>query len=357
LNLEYLDNLFSFCFLRFPSLPSKMHVKESFLGPSERKKLRKMFLRHRKLPGAEMGGGEKGEEDRSSSSSRAAKKAAVAASPSGEAGIVHKTITNMATNVAAFPPVFWNENSNFLQGDIENEGETVKEGDVRTTSQRDDQEKEEEERALLVSVLAKVALYATENLKLNGTLKSGPHAHKDDVGMHLGIFAFYEYQPDQSGKDSKVTAHSDMDYEGRCLSAGLHLDNWMESEDEEPINTPISGGDFTVSKCAHGLDCHQGVNHKLAAMMREGVFAFAEGDPSNGTDGPNKGKPTLEATASAPYNPGDLAMFLPESPHYVTPLLQGRRAILFMWFHCDEFVKVRVMCAKHMCDVYTAWYC
>ena len=38
-----------------------------------------------------------------------------------------------------------------------------------------------------------------------------------------------------------------------------------------------------------------------------------------------------------PYAPGSLSLFLPESPHTVTPLTSGERSILFMWFHCRQF--------------------
>jgi hypothetical protein len=198
---------------------------------------------------------------------------------------VHKTFTNQATNVAAFPPV-WQKSA--------------------TPAEKD----------AVVSVLAKVALYANENLKLNGTLKSGPHAHKDDVGMHLGIFAIYEYQPDQSGRRSRVYPHSDSNYEGRCLSAGLHLDNWFDDNDDKDDedgdgggehendgiknpkssektsankqnalehNTPIVGGELLMHECADGLlGCVEdgtstGFGDKLASLHDDGVFVFADG--------------------------------------------------------------------------------
>ena len=44
--------------------------------------------------------------------------------------------------------------------------------------------------------------------------------------------------------------------------------------------------------------------------------------------------------AEIPYQPGRLAMFLPETPHAVTPLTgPGSRAVLFMWFHCRQFTQ------------------
>jgi len=55
----------------------------------------------------------------------------------------------------------------------------------------------------------------------------------------------------------------------------------------------------------------------------------------------------FDVVEEAPYRPGRLAFFLPESPHVVTPLLQGTRAVLFMWFHCKQFSAPRKYAGIH----------
>jgi len=308
--------------------PGEVHRRVSFLDPEELKTMRQMFLRLKRIglvgdDHASSAASTRGASSEPEKKAKAASEASVGLDPSK----VHRTVTNQATNVAAFPPVW-----------------------AKSATQH--------EKDTLVDVLARVTLYANQHVTPNSTLKTGPHAHKDSVGMHLGIFTMYEYQPDPKGKRSRVVPHSDMDYEGRCLSAGLHLDNWVvgdddggsssssdrSSDDQQSavpfVNTPVQGGEFQILECAQGLDCTQAVGDKLASLYEQGVFAFADGDPvQGGGGGPLQGNPTLLPVSKAPYSPGDLSLFLSEAPHTVTPLLSGRRAILFMWFHCEEFDK------------------
>ena len=46
--------------------------------------------------------------------------------------------------------------------------------------------------------------YANNNLKLEGTLTGNGHELDDEVGMHMGIYAVYEYQSHPAGTSSKV---------------------------------------------------------------------------------------------------------------------------------------------------------
>jgi predicted 2-oxoglutarate/Fe(II)-dependent dioxygenase YbiX len=77
--------------------------------------------------------------------------------------------------------------------------------------------------------------------------------------------------------------------------------------------------------CVESLDCSGAAGDKLARLIDDGVLTRHE--------------EYLEVANEAAYLPGRLAMFLPETPHAVTPLLRGTRSILFMWFNCVPFTK------------------
>ena len=63
------------------------------------------------------------------------------------------------------------------------------------------------ERNTLISILAKASHYLSENLILDGTLH-GKHEFDKNIGIHLGVFALYEYVPDTSS----VSAHNWKDF-------------------------------------------------------------------------------------------------------------------------------------------------
>lgn len=150
------------------------------------------------------------------------------------------------------------------------------------------------DRQTIVATLAKVARYANEMLKLEPTLTGNGHELDEGVGMHLHSFAVYEYQPHPRGELAKVLVHTDSDFEGRCLSAGLHLDNWFAEEDgddggggeEEPHksagggagsprrNHNITGGVFQTLRCKAGgpFDCRDAKGHKLVKLYEDMLF-------------------------------------------------------------------------------------
>lgn len=117
------------------------------------------------------------------------------------------------------------------------------------------------------------------------------------------MFYTCQYLADRNGFASEVTAHTDTDYEGRCLSAALHLDNWHEEEEEEEdsgessggsgessggsggessgeshgyANLEVEGGEFQVLECIDSIDCTGAVGEKLAKMHDDGVFEMKD---------------------------------------------------------------------------------
>jgi hypothetical protein len=138
----------------------------------------------------------------------------VAKEMEGDATRVYKTTTNGASNVAAFPPV-WSK-----RGGVREEHMCVQmmgpstsfpatcrpcvpsPATMRVPIIR--QVGDDEDRATMVSVLAKVSFYANNHLDLDSTLEGNGHELDDDVGMHMGIFAIYEYQPSPDANLNKV---------------------------------------------------------------------------------------------------------------------------------------------------------
>jgi len=101
-----------------------------------------------------------------------------------------------------------------------------------------------------------------------------------------------------------VVPHTDSDYQGRCLSAALHLDNWDLDEEEEtdkgesantsPATVPTGGGAFQTFSCKPGNwlnqvskgkgigkrgkpkmmkeNCEGAAGAKLEALIEAGIF-------------------------------------------------------------------------------------
>ena len=99
-----------------------------------------------------------------------------------------------------------------------------------------------------------------------------------------------------------MVPHTDSDYQGRCLSAALHLDNWDEEEDgigdggsadTSPAPVPTGGGAFQTFSCKPGNwlnqvskrkgkgkrgnskmkeNCDGAAGAKLEALIEAGIF-------------------------------------------------------------------------------------
>ena len=249
--------------------PLEIHVKNNFLSERELHEMRLLMLRLQNQKDTSKG--------------------------KGRGNRVHEGLINGAKGLIAYPGVF-----------------------ALHSSKR--------ERNTLISILAKATHYLSENLILDGTLH-GKHKFDKNIGIHLGVFALYEYVPDTSS----VSAHTDTDYNGRCLSVALHLPNWIDDVEK---NLPVEGGVFQTLRCVNNdvdailrgdadvLDCTGVSGEKMAQMIDDGVFENANISM----------KPFRESS----YTPGKLNAFLSESPHTVTALDgPGTRAILFMWFQCE----------------------
>jgi hypothetical protein len=94
---------------------------------------------------------------------------------------------------------------------------------------------------------AQIVRYVNKHLVINGTL---PGSHVYDAlthGLHLGYFAIYDYASDATGNTSTVSTHADTDFQGRCLSVALHLDN-APRPDHSP-NLQTEGAVFETAEC------------------------------------------------------------------------------------------------------------
>ena len=151
--------------------------------------------------------------------------------------------------------------------------------------------------------------------------------------LHLGAWALYQYQPDPSGSTSAVVPHVDADWDGRCLSAALHLAADADDGSDGPaVPTAVQGGVFRAHTCdATAVDCTDLQGGRLRDVV---LRAFSEGRtfPISKREG---------STTRAPFAPGALVSFLAETPHSVTALRRGVRSVLFAWFHCSPPPRAR----------------
>eukprot|EP00931_Biecheleriopsis_adriatica_P006569 TRINITY_DN107957_c0_g1_i1.p1 TRINITY_DN107957_c0_g1~~TRINITY_DN107957_c0_g1_i1.p1 ORF type:complete len:463 (+),score=71.33 TRINITY_DN107957_c0_g1_i1:46-1434(+) len=102
----------------------------------------------------------------------------------------------------------------------------------------------------------------------------------------------------------QVSAHTDTEQPGRCLSATLHLGDETDTE----------GGVLQTFECPAGINCRR--------LFRQEAYNF-EGEEHR-----------MKVTGSAPYKYGRLVFFLASTPHAVTELVKGPRDILFIWLSC-----------------------
>ena len=175
----------------------------------------------------------------------------------------------------------------------------------------------------LLKLLAKVHLFVNERVRLHGSLLPGRYRWRPEVGLHLGAWSIYDYMADAEGQASTVAAHTDTDFDGRCLSAALHLPTWQLGD----AAVPVEGGVFETVECVDPqLDCD--------GLYGDALFRIYE---SEALSGPG----ALQTVQSATFQPGRLVLFMAESLHRVSPLLRGHRNVLFLWFHCDPALTER----------------
>ena len=175
--------------------------------------------------------------------------------------------------------------------------------------------------ALVRELLGRMTAHVNSALNLSSTLTGQSAYAGGEWPLHLGSWALYQYQPDPSGATSAVVPHVDADWDGRCLSAALHL-----AADDADSSGAVQGGIFRAHTCdAKAVDCADLQGEKLRDVVMRALSAGRTFPIST-----RRG-----STTRAPFAPGALVSFLAETPHSVTPLLQGRRNVLFAWFHCS----------------------
>eukprot|EP00747_Dinoflagellata_sp_TGD_P168562 gnl/TRDRNA2_/TRDRNA2_195232_c0_seq1.p1 gnl/TRDRNA2_/TRDRNA2_195232_c0~~gnl/TRDRNA2_/TRDRNA2_195232_c0_seq1.p1 ORF type:complete len:289 (-),score=7.29 gnl/TRDRNA2_/TRDRNA2_195232_c0_seq1:112-903(-) len=152
----------------------------------------------------------------------------------------------------------------------------------------------------------RVRIYANNHLFANSTLK-GHHSYKGTVYDDYGsVRRYHAYDPEHSS----INLHTDSDFDGRCLSAGVYL------------NSPkAKSGGAEIQLWDHP-QCRSLQGQRLQDAYHE-IGTVRDCFSSGYLQKVNHIKPT----------PGDLVFFLSENIHSVSHY-STHRDCLFFWMSC-----------------------